>query len=104
MSTFILNGVTGTEKLLNNPTFIWKGETFACVPNTLNDSIKSSDAGFNENADFRMTVRLNQFTVGIYPQLNDYIKYLGYTLLIKGIRKPSHGVFWIYTCELANIQ
>lgn len=99
----ILNGVLGMESLLDNPSFVWKGETFACVPNTLVDQIKSADAGFNENADFRMTVRLNQFTPNIYPAINDYITYKGYQLLIKQIRKTSHNVFWVYVCELPSI-
>ena len=100
---FILNGVISMENLLGNPTFTWKGESFACVPNTVNDKQKSIDAGFSENADFRMTVRLNQFTPNIYPQLNDYVYYLGYKLLIKEIKKPAHGVFYVFVCELPSI-
>jgi hypothetical protein len=104
VNDFILNCVIGSEKLLQNPTFAWKGETFGCVPNTLNDTLKSGEAGFDEESDFRMTVRLNQFTPNIYPSINDYVIYLGYKLLIIGIRKPAHGVFWIYICELPKVN
>lgn len=102
-TTYILNGLKAMEAMLGNPSFTWKGQVFKCVANTINDSEKSADAGFNENADFRMTVRLNQFTPNIYPALNDYITYLGYKLLVKGIRKPAHGVFWVYILELPTI-
>jgi len=104
LNTFILNGVTAMEAYLNNPTFVWKGETFKCVANTINDQERAADAGFSEDADFRMTVRLNQFTPNIYPALNDYIIHQGYQLLIKGIRKPAHGLYWVYICELPNIK
>jgi hypothetical protein len=100
---FILNGVLGMEGLLGKPTFIWKGETFACIANSINDQEAATDAGFKETTDFRMTVRLNQFTPNIYPAINDYITYLGYSLLIKEIKKPTHGVYWIYMCDLATI-
>ena len=100
----ILNGIIGTEKLLGCPTFTWKNETFRCVPNTVHEKIKSSDAGFTDNTDFRMTVRLNQFTPNIYPQPKDYITYLGYTMLIKEVMKPGHGVFYVYVCEAPTIE
>lgn len=103
LTDFINKSLVSLEKKLNNPTFVWKGETFLCVPNTLNDSAKSVDVGFDEDADFRLTVRLNQFTVGIYPALNDYITYQGYKLLIKKIKKPAPNAFWVYECELPKI-
>jgi hypothetical protein len=104
VSDFILKGVKLVESTLGNPTFTWKGESFACVPNTVNDSVKSDNVGFNENADFRMTVRTNQFAPNIYPRLNDYVYYQGYKLLVKGIKKPAHNVFWIYLCELSQVS
>jgi hypothetical protein len=102
-TNLILNGCLGMEALLGNPTFSWNNETFACIANTLNDQQKNVLAGLNENADFRMTVRLNQFS-GVYPALNDYITYLGYQLLIKSIKKPAHGVYWVYVCELPSVN
>ena len=92
------------ETMLGNPTFIWKGETLPCVPNTINDAKKSSDAGFDESADFRMTVRNNVFTPNIYPQINDYITYQGYELLVKSIKIPANNVFRVYVCELPRVS
>jgi hypothetical protein len=95
----VVNGLIQMETLMGNPTFLWNGETFKCVPNTLNTSEKNVRAGLNVNADFRMTVRLTQFSPGIYPQLNDTITYLGFNLLIKGVKFPGHGLFMIITTE-----
>src|ERR1017187_6847281 len=103
LNDLILNGVISMENMLVKNTFTWKGETFSCIANTVNDAEKSSDAGFSENADFRMTVRLNQFTPNIYPALNDYIYFQGYKLLIKTIKKPAHNVYWVYVCELPSV-
>jgi len=103
-TNFILNGCLGMEQLQGSPTFIWEGETFNCIANTIKDSEINVSAGLTENTDFRMTVRLNQFTPNIYPELNDYIIYLGYQLLIRGINKPAHGVFWIYICSMPTIN
>ena len=103
VNDFILNSITAMEGMLTLNTFVWKGETFKCVANTVNDTAKASDAGFTEDGDFRMTVRLNQFTPNIYPALNDYITYQGYTLLIKGIRKPAHNVYWVYITEQVGV-
>lgn len=100
---FILNGLTQMEAMLGNPVFTWKGEQFRLVPNTLNDAEKASEAGFTENADFRMTVRLNQFTPNIYPALNDYIQYQGHKLLIKQVKKPAHNIYHVYVCEVATV-
>ena len=104
VDTFVLAGLIQTETTLGSPQFTWKGESLACIPNTINDSNSNVLAGLSENADFRMTVRLNQFTPNVYPALNDYITYNGYTLLIKGIKKPAHNLFWIYTCEIPKIN
>jgi len=103
LTDFILNGIIQMENTLGNPTFLWKTETFACIPNTLNDAIKNSTPVFDENTDFRMNVRLNQFTPNIYPELHDYITYQGYSMLVKQIKKPVHNVYWIYVCEAPGV-
>lgn len=101
---FILNGITQMENMLDNPVFTYKGEDFACVPNTINDVIKSDkQIGYDENVDFRMTVRLNQFTSGIYPQLTHVITYNGTKFVIKEIKTPPHQVYKIYICEKATV-
>lgn len=104
LSDFALSGVTGMETLLGNPTFTWKGSTFGCVPNTLNDEVKNNNKWFNENADFRMTVRLNQFSNGVYPSLNDYIYYAGKQLVITGIKKTPHNIFWVFICSQPTVN
>lgn len=103
LNDFITFSLKSMEANLGNPTFIWKGETFICVPNTINDGAKAVDVGFDEDGDFRMTVRLNQFSTGIYPALNDFITYQGYKLLIKRIKKPAHNQFWVYEAELPKV-
>lgn len=99
----ILAGQMQMESFLNNPTFAWKGELWACIPNSYIDAVKNDMAGFNSNGDFRMTVRLNQFTPNLYPDTNDIITYLGQDFIIKQIKKTPHGVFWVYICEVASI-
>jgi hypothetical protein len=103
VNQLFLSGILLMEQTLNNPTFIWKGETFNCVPSSISDEVKAVDIGYNENGDFNMTVRLNQFTPNVYPALNDFITYLGYKLLIKKIKKPAHGVYWVYQAEIPKI-
>jgi len=100
LSDFVLAGLTLMENTLGNPTFTWKDTTLACIPNSLIDTIKNSDKWFNENADFRMTVRTNQFNGGAMPQLNDYIYYLGYKLKVSSIKYTPHGIFNVYICSL----
>ena len=105
VANLALNGLNKVRSATGNPTFIWKEETFICTANTLHDKIDNSiDAGTSEDADFRMTVPLNQFTPGIYPALNDFITYDGYNLLVKDISKPSHGIFWVYILALPNVN
>lgn len=90
---------------------MWNGENFNCVPNTLNDGV-AADAVMAE-ADFRMTVPfqvkrngvyVNQFTPNIYPTLTNTITYLGTQLKVKQIKKPAHGVFWVYVCEIPKFN
>lgn len=97
LSDFILNGVTQIEDTLGNPTFTYKGESFACIPNTLKETVKGGNKElFIASSDFRLTVRLNQFSSGIYPAVNDYITYMDRKLLIKEIYKPVHNQYWVY--------
>jgi hypothetical protein len=104
VTRLVLNGITKMEKMLGNPTFIWNGETFDCVPNSLNDEIKSDYKFFTEDGEFRMTVRLNQFSSNIYPDKNNDIFYMNVRLLVKKIIKPAHGVYWVYVCQLPKIN
>ena len=104
LNDFILNGVTQMSNMLGKPKFLWKGESFNCIPNTVNDSGKAVVGGFDEDADFRMTVLLNQFAPNVYPEINDVITYNGYQMLIKQIKKPAHNVYWIYQCELPKVN
>ena len=104
LNDFIRIGIEGMMNHLNNPKFKWKNELFKCVPNTINDAGKSVVGGFDEDADFRMTVLLNQFTTNIYPEINDVITYNGYDMLIKSIKKPAHNVYWVYQCELPKLS
>lgn len=104
MTDLIYNGLITMEEALGNPVFTWKGENFLCVPNTVNDISNVINTGFNEDADFRMTVRLDQFTEDIYPALNDWITYLNYRFLVRQIKKPAHNVFWVYVLELPKIK
>lgn len=101
-NSFILGGLIQMEQLKGNKTFTWKAESFVCIPNTYNENIKTEMIGFDENADFRMTVRLNQFTPNIYPALNDYITYSGVNFLIREI-KHMNDVAWVYVCEAPKL-
>ena len=104
LNNFVLNGVLQMEAMLSNPQIIWKGESVTCIPSTLNTNVKTSDTGFNENVDFRFTIRLNQFATGIYPQLNDYLTYNGNNLLIIEIKQTPHNLFWVYVCKIPSIN
>jgi hypothetical protein len=104
VTRLVRSGLNTTQRFLGNPTFVWKDQTFNCIPNTVNDSIKSENKSFNEDADFRMTVMLNQFSQNIYPELNDYIYYLGYQFMVKEIKKPGHGIYWIFVCENTKVN
>ena len=98
----MLDAMQANETDIGNPTFSWKNNTYGCVAGSINDSVKSDSVGFNETADFKMKVRTSQFTTGM-PQLNDYIYFGGYKMLIKNITKPFHQ-YWVFTLEIPTVS
>lgn len=100
----ILDATLANESDFGSPTFTWLSGSYICIPNTLHNKEKSNDAGFSKDADFRMKVRLNQFSGSNYPALNDYIYFNGNRLLVKQINMLWHNVFAVYEMELPNIN
>jgi hypothetical protein len=99
LSDFILAGMAQMETTLGNPTFIWKGETFICIPNSFSNKVGNSGMTFEKEDDFRLTVRTNQFTPNIFPKPNDYITYSSNRLLVKEVRYPAHNQFIVIVCQ-----
>lgn len=95
----ILQGLLKMEYFLNHPTFTWLGETFACIPNSPTTTSTNVPVGYSDEEQFSMEVRLNQFTPGIYPKLNDQITVNGNNLQIFQIKTLAHGVSYIYTAK-----
>ncbi len=102
LQTDLLAFCLENESDMGNPVITWNGNDYVCLPNTLNASIQSNKVGYNPYGDFRFRVRLNQFTDGIYPDRKQFITYQGDKLQIKQVKKPAHGVFYIYITERPN--
>ncbi len=98
----LLTSLLENEDELGNPTFTWLGKSYSCLPNVLSEALESNAVGYGSNGDFRMRVRLDQFN-GSYPYLKDFITYMEQKLMVKEIKKPVHGVFWVYVCEKAKV-
>ena len=92
------------EEQFGFPSFTWNGQSFGCLPNTLIDVVKGTDQGFDNNTDVRIAARCNQFDSDSFPSLGDDIIYLGYTLRIKQIEKPMHGVFWVFVTNAPGVK
>jgi hypothetical protein len=87
----------------NNPTFTWNGSDFVCIPDDyLNSTIKNVQVGYDENAEFSLKARTDQFN-GALPQLNDYITYAGKQLLINTIKTPVHGKYIVLICNVPQL-
>ena len=99
---FKLAGLKRMEGFKGCPKFTWKDGEYSCVPDSLNVTLENSDYSFEESDDFEMTVRLGQFTDGSHPNVNEYITYLGYKMLIKGIKKPDN-IAWVYICKQPTV-
>lgn len=99
---FMNSALMQMERLTGNQTFTWNGETFICIPNSLNHAGKSIDAGFADYEDFRMTVRLNQFSPNIYPDVEQHVTYMGTDLIIDRILKTD-TVAWAFICRNPNL-
>ena len=100
----ILMGLKMMERFIGSPRnqFIWNGETFACVPNSPTTTSTNIPVGYADEEQFQMEVRLNQFTSGVYPELNQFITYQGNTLQIFQIKVLAHGVSYIYSAKTTN--
>jgi len=99
----ILSDIKQIEKDLDYPTFTYESTDYICIPSDLNLGGKGGSWGFNSDAPFSMTVRLDQFGTGNTPKLTRHITYLGYDLLINKIIKP-HKQFIVVECNFPDIK
>ena len=85
------------ETDLGNPSFVWKGNTYGCIPSIAVKGEKLELGGFLENLDLVLTVRTNQFSNNGYPAPQDAITFNNTLYRIRKVgTKPLNVALKLY--------
>jgi hypothetical protein len=88
---------------LDNPSIIWHGVEYACVPGPVGTLIEGvEDGGFSPDLDFVCTVSKDLFSNDVYPAPQQTITYNNLVYRVLNIREDATGAFLKLACVSAN--
>lgn len=89
----MITDLQSMEAMLGNQTFVWRGETFVCVPSSDDNEEDFGVGGNKTNRIKTLTVRLGLFTPNVYPSQNDFVTMNNITWRIKTVTYNPNRVF-----------
>lgn len=100
----INDDVKDLENQLGNPTFVYDGTEYNCLPSDFKQDANGSNIGYYENSNLTLIVRLDQFGTDAMPKIKQHLTYMNSDVLINSITKPVHNVFWVYNCSNPEVK
>ncbi len=94
----IIKGYAEGETIMGSPTYIYKGETYPCIPSVTDFKRDLLDGGFRVDKLLKMTLRKydteDNLIYSTYPTAQEVLTYQGLNYRIETVKHDPTGAYF----------